>query len=293
MADILTATLFMAMLGGLLSVGLATASRRFHVEEDPRIDVVESMLPGANCGACGQAGCRAFAEAVVLGKTTPSACTVSPPEGIKAVAGYLGTDAGTAVKRVARLACAGGTNVAWNRAVYGSEQTCRGAALIAGGGKGCSWGCLGLGDCATVCDFGAIHMNQHGLPVVDEARCTACGDCVDVCPKDLFSIHPVSHHLWVACKSLAEGDAALAECAVACNACGRCAADSPNGSVTMQNNLPVVDYSRGRDLSSQIIQRCPTGAIVWISDKGTVTKGASAKPVIRKEPLPVMAMKKP
>lgn len=281
----------MAGLGAILSAGLATANRRLHVEEDPRIDEVEGLLPGANCGACGQAGCRAFAEAVVSGKAAPALCTVSAPDGIKAVASYLGMDAGTAVKRVARLACAGGTNVAWNRAVYGSEQSCRGAALIAGGGKGCSWGCLGLGDCEAVCDFGAIHMNEHGLPVVDEAKCTACGDCVDVCPKDLFSIHPVTHRLWVACKSLAEGDAALAECAVACNACGRCAMDAPHGAVTMQDNLPAVDYSRGRDLTPEIIQRCPTGAIVWISDTGKVTKGAAARPVIRKEPLPVMAMK--
>lgn len=292
MPDVLIATLFMAGLGIILSLGLATANRRLHVEEDPRIDDVEEMLPGANCGACGQAGCRAFAEAVVSGKAAPAECTVSDPAGIKAVASFLGMDAGTAVTRVARLACAGGTNVAWNRAVYGSEQSCRGAALIAGGGKGCSWGCLGLGDCDDVCDFGAIHMNEHGLPVVDEDKCTACGDCVDVCPKDLFSIHPVTHHLWVACKSLAEGDEALAECAVACNACGRCAMDAPNGAVTMQDNLPAVDYSRNRELTSAIIERCPTGAIVWINDDGTVTKGAAAKRIVRKSPLPVMTMDK-
>lgn len=293
MFDVLIATLFMTALGCLLSLGLATANRRLHVYEDPRIDTVEEMLPGANCGACGQAGCRAFAEAVVSGQAAPVLCTVSAPAGIKAVADYLGRDAGTAVKRVARLACAGGTNVAWNRATYGSAQTCRGAALIAGGGKGCSWGCLGLGDCAVVCDFGAIRMNEHSLPVVDESKCTACNDCVDVCPKDLFSIHPVNHHLWVACKSLAEGDTALAECRVACNGCGRCAADAVQGGVTMRNNLPEVDYSRNRDFSKTIIQRCPTGAIVWIAEDGVVEKGAAAPPVVRKSPLPVMTFNKP
>ncbi len=292
MPDVLIATFFMAVLGGLLSMGLATANRRFYVEEDPRIDVVEEMLPGANCGACGQAGCRAFSEAVVQGEAEPVMCTVSPAEDVKSIANYLGMDAGTAVKRVARLACAGGTNVAWNRASYGSAQSCRGAALIAGGGKGCSWGCLGLSDCAVVCDFGAITMDEHGLPVVDEALCTACGDCVDVCPKGLFSIHPVSHHLWVACKSLAEGDEALAECTVACTACARCAQDASNGAVTMKNNLPVVDYSRNNTHSKDAIQRCPTGAIVWISKDGAVKKGAAAKPVIRKTSLPIMTMDK-
>ncbi len=92
---------------------------------------------------------------------------------------------------MARLACAGGTNVARNRARYEGLESCRAAALVAGGGKGCFWGCLGLADCAVVCDFDAIRMDAHELPVVDEAKCTACGDCVEACPKDLFSIHPV------------------------------------------------------------------------------------------------------
>ena len=283
----------MTGLGVLLSLGLALANRRLHVEEDPRVDAVEKMLPGANCGACGQAGCRAFAEAVVAGQAAPVRCTVGSPADIKAVATYLGMDAGTAVKRVARLACAGGTHVAWNRATYGSAQSCRGAALIAGGGKGCSWGCLGLGDCEAVCSFGAIRMDEHQLPVVDTGRCTACNDCVEVCPKDLFSIHPVTHRLWVACKSLAEGDAALAECAVACNACGRCAADAVNGGVTMEHNLPVVDYNKNAIFSREIIQRCPTGAIGWILDNGSLEKGAAAPPVIRRSPLPVMMITRP
>jgi Na+-translocating ferredoxin:NAD+ oxidoreductase subunit B len=288
--EAMTATLFMTLLGGLLSMGLATASRAFHVEEDPRIDDVEEMLPGANCGACGKAGCRAFAEALVSGASAPAACSVSPAEGVKQVANYLGMDAGTAVKRVARLACAGGNNVAWNRATYGADQSCRGAALVAGGAKGCSWGCLGLGDCSVVCDFGAIHMNDLGLPVVDAEKCTACGDCVDVCPKALFSIHPTTHRLWVACKSLAEGDEVLDECAVACTACSRCAFDAPNGSVVMENNLPAVDYGRNGELKKSIVDRCPTGAIVWISESGTVEKGAMAKRIVRKSPLPTMTM---
>lgn len=293
MADVLTALLFMTLLGVLLSLGLAVANRKLHVEEDPRIDEVEGMLPGANCGACGQAGCRAFAEAVVTGRAIPAQCTVSAPPEVKALANYLGMDAGNVVKRVARLACAGGSNVAWNRATYGASQTCRGAALIAGGGKGCSWGCLGLGDCEAVCDFGAIHMNEHDLPVVDLERCTACNDCVEVCPKGLFSLQSVKNHLWVACRSLAEGDAALAECAVACTACGRCAADAKQVGVTMCNNLPLLDYSQNSRFSKDIIQRCPTGAIVWISENGTVETGAAAPPVIRRSPLPVMAMNKP
>lgn len=199
----------------------------------------------------------------------------------------------TPVRRVARLACAGGNNVARDRASYGNVQSCRGAALIAGGGKGCSWGCLGLGDCASVCAPGAIRMNEHNLPVVDESRCTACNECVVICPKSLFALHAVNHHLFVACMSLAEGDAALAECAVACNGCGYCAEDAARGGVAMENNLPVVDYDRNSVLTRDIIQRCPTGAIVWVSENGVVEKGAAAPPVIRRAPLPVVTRTRP
>ena len=212
MSDLLIALLLMSGLGVLLSLGLALADRRLYVEFDPRIDTLAGMLPGTNCGVCGRPGCRAFAETILAGLSAPSACTVSGPADLKALSKVLGGEVGTTSRRVARLACAGGSNVARNRAVYRNVTSCRGAALIAGGGKGCVWGCLGLGDCEAICGLGAIRMNEHNLPVVDEARCTACNDCVEVCPKDLFSIHPTSHHLWVACKSLDEGDAALAEC---------------------------------------------------------------------------------
>jgi ferredoxin len=184
---------------------------------------------------------------------------------------------------VARLACAGGVNVARNCALYHGLMSCRAAAQVAGGGKGCFWGCVGLDDCADVCDFDAIHMDADSLPVVDEARCTACGDCVDACPKDLFSLHPVSHRLWVACKSLETGDELLDDCAVACTACGRCAMDAP-GLITMERNLPVVDYDGKHDTMAPI-QRCPTGAIVWIDPKARPVKGAAASKVIARQAL--------
>ncbi len=274
-------------LGVILAVTLAVANRKLHVYEDPRIDQVEAMLPGANCGACGTPGCRAFAEGCVAGSIAPGKCTVNDPANNESIASLLGVDAGAGEKRVARLACAGGRHVAWTRAQYEGIRSCQGAALISGGGKGCVWGCLGLGDCQTVCEFGAITMSDAGLPVVDEALCTACNACVVACPKDLFSIHPVSHRLWVACKSLAQGDEALAECEVACTGCGRCAADAPGDLVSIENGLAVVDYSKNRLASQKVIQRCPTGAIVWIDDQRGVVKGGQAKRITRKSPLPL------
>jgi Na+-translocating ferredoxin:NAD+ oxidoreductase RNF subunit RnfB len=270
-------------IGGLtfaLASLLVLANKRLHVEEDPRIDVVEDMLPHANCGACGLPGCRPFAEALVQGEVLPGKCTVSTEEQRVDIASFLGVDVGAEERWVARLACAGGTNVARNHARYHGPGSCAAAAQVAGGGKGCFWGCLGLGDCEEVCDFDAIHMDAHGLPVVDEAKCTACNDCVEACPKDLFSLHPVSHRLWVACSSLEAGDELLEDCEVACTACARCEMDGP-GLIEMRDNLPVIDYGR-RHATQLPIQRCPTGSIVWLDPVAGPVKGPLATKIIRK-----------
>ena len=278
--------LFMLGLGVLLAAVLAAAGRMLHVQEDPRIDEVEEMLPHANCGACGYPGCRSFAEATVSGEANPAKCTVNSLDMTRVIAEFLGVELGAEEKRVARLACAGGNNVARERARYSGMSTCRAAAVAGGGGKACAWGCLGLGDCETVCEFDAIRMNAFGLPEVNEEKCVACGDCVEVCPRDLFTLEPVSRRLWVACKSLAEGDQALAECAVACTGCGRCAGDAPEGLIRIINNLAVVDYDKNALATPLAIGRCPTGAIVWLEHRKAV-KGAAARRIIRKEPLPL------
>ncbi len=279
------AVIFMVILGGILATVIALAVRKLYVHEDPRINDVEEMLPAANCGACGYPGCRAFAEAVVKGEAPPSKCTVNTAEANQDIADFLGVALGQQEKIVARLACAGGTHVAKMRARYAGVESCRGAVAAGGGGKACAWGCLGLGDCDESCTFDAIYMNEFGLPVVIEDKCTACNDCVIACPLDLFSLHPVSHKLWVACKNLQEGDAALAECEVACNACGRCAMDLPEV-IRMENNLAVVDYSKNDQADPVAIERCPTGAIVWL-EKDRAIKGAAAKKIVRKTPLPI------
>lgn len=287
MATILTSVGFMAALGLLLASILILANKRLYVFEDPRIDQVEDLLPRANCGACGTAGCRPFAELLVKGEIEPGRCTVNSTEMNRIIADFLGVAIGGEEKRVARLACAGGAHVAFIRASYQGLASCRAAALVGGGGKGCAWGCLGMGDCATVCSFDAIHLDRHGLPVVDESKCTACGDCVEVCPKDLFSLHPVSHRLWVACKNLDPGDEGEHECELVCTACGRCAQDSPEGLIKIQDNLAVIDYTKNTIASKVAIERCPTGAIVWLEPDGKVLKGRDAKKVVRKSALPV------
>jgi len=275
----------MAGLGGLLAILLAIASKKLYVFEDPRIEQVEELLPHSNCGACGTAGCHNFAEKAVAGEIEPGRCTVNSPDQNKNIASLLGVALGDIEKRVARLACAGGKHVATMRAKYAGLSSCRAATVAGGGGKSCAWGCLGLGDCADVCDFDAITMDQHGLPVVDVDKCTACGDCVDICPKDLFSLQVMSHKLWVACRNLDDGDTAEAACEVACTACGRCVVDGAPDLISLKNNLAVIDYSKNDSASRKAIERCPTGAIVWL-EGGNISKGKAAKKIIRIEPLP-------
>ncbi len=284
--EIIIAVAILVGLGLFFATVIAISYKKLKVDEDPRIDKVEEMLPGNNCGACGQPGCRAFAENVVGGKIQPSNCTVSSEEGIETIADFLGVKAGDKKKKVARLLCAGGVREAHNLANYsGNLKTCRGESVVAGGVKECTWGCLGLGDCSDVCDFNAITMNDDGLPKVDINLCTACGDCVDICPKNLFVLMPVDHHLIVQCKSLLEGDEAISKCSVACNACGRCAADALPELIEMKNNLPVIDYSKNNLATKNAIKRCPTGAIVWVGGNQFEKKTTPKIPLGRMETL--------
>ncbi|MCB0687229.1 MAG: RnfABCDGE type electron transport complex subunit B [Saprospiraceae bacterium] len=260
-------------LGLLFGIILSIAYRQFKVVEDPRIDVVEELLPHANCGACGEPGCRAFAERVVNEGRNPAKCTVSSPEGLTRIANYLGVAVAEEEKWVARLQCAGGIQEAHNLAKYaGGLSTCRGEAVVVGGSKDCVWGCLGLGDCASACTFGAITMNEDGLPVVDPEKCTACNDCVEVCPKGLFQLMPISRKLIVQCKSLLEGDLAESKCTVACTACSRCVVDSAPGVIEIRNNLATINYDLNELTSPTATKRCPTGAIVWLEGNGQFEK---------------------
>ena len=265
--------------GLVFAILIALAYWRLRVYEDPRIDAVTAMLPGANCGACGFPGCRNFAEQAVLGKVKPAACNVINAEGAAAIAKYLGVEVGEANRRVARLLCAGGKDVAVQEAEYRGLQTCAAAASVAGGGKACAWGCLGYGDCGTACTFGAITMLPNGLPRVDIALCTACGDCVDACPKGLFQILPLDQKLLVQCRSLIEGDEALEACQVACTSCGKCVVDAAPGLISIASGVAVVNYDKNALGDPSATRRCPTGAIVWLDGAQFV-----AGPLRRAEP---------
>ena len=264
MQEFIQSPLIMTALGLLFGLILAVAYRFLKVDEDPRIEAVEELLPGTNCGACSEPGCLGFAEKVVSGEHQPSGCTVGTQEMIEEIAEYLNVDAGDQEKRIARLHCAGGKAQAHQIAEYDGFESCHAAAIASGGGKGCSWGCLGLGDCEKACTFDVIHMNNNALPVVNASDCTACSDCVDVCPRDLFEIVPVSQSLFVQCSVPLKDENARVLCTVACDGCEKCVKDANEGLMQMKNNLPVIDYATGITPTKEATFRCPTHSIRWL-----------------------------
>ena len=264
MGEVATAIVIMTGLGLFFASVLALAYRFLRVEEDPRLELIEDLLPANNCGACGEPGCAGFAGKLLEGKIAPGKCTVASEGTLEEIASLLGVDVGAEEKRIARLKCAGSMGQMPRVARYEGLESCRAAVLVAGGGRACSWGCIGLRDCEDVCTFDAIVMSDGLLPVVDPDLCSACNDCIDVCPLDLFVLMPESQRLFVQCNSPLEGEEATDRCKVACDACGRCALDAPEGTVEMVNGLPIVHYEGEVLPTRKAIWRCPTGAIVWL-----------------------------
>ncbi|MCG9114885.1 4Fe-4S binding protein [Laribacter hongkongensis] len=286
LSHISTAALAMAILCGTLAALLALANRWLSVEEDPRLEAIGDLLPQANCGGCGVPGCGQFARELLAGRADITSCNAATTDALTRIAVLLGTAIGTRVRKVARLACAGGSHVARQRAHYEGLPSCRAAQMVSGGNKACSWGCLGLGDCKLRCRFDAISLDAHGLPVIDPERCTACGDCVDACPRALITLEPLDHRLWVACRNRISSNTATDVCEVACTACGRCVADAAPGLIRLEDGLAVIAADQ-RQARRDAISRCPTGAIVWLATPTMAERGTAACPIRRREALPV------
>ncbi len=255
--------LTMGGLGAFFAAALAVADKKLRVEEDPRIGLVAEALPGANCGACGFAGCNAYAEAVATEGEKITGCPVGGQEVIDSMARIMGVEAGSAVKHVVRLMCQGTASLAATKADYSGPTNCAVQDLVSGGSKACQWGCLGGGDCVDVCNFGALEMGEDGLPHVFDDLCTACAACVTACPRDLFELHPVTREFFVFCKSHDDPKTSKAACQVACTGCSICARNS-DGAITMQDGLAVIDHDLLVDPTIIPIEKCKTNAIGWL-----------------------------
>ncbi|MFZ5564543.1 MAG: RnfABCDGE type electron transport complex subunit B, partial [Thermodesulfobacteriota bacterium] len=191
----INALVMMAVLGCIIGIGLAIASRVFYVYVDPKVEAVESALPGANCGGCGLPGCSANAAAIVAGKAAPNSCVAGGPDLAQAIAALLGMALEAKEPDIAVPDCTYSVAEAKQKFVYSGISDCRAAALLSGGMKVCTVGCLGLGTCVRACPFGALSMGENGLPVVNKEKCTGCGTCERVCPKHIIKLSSVTRRI--------------------------------------------------------------------------------------------------
>jgi len=253
----------MAGLGVLFGVGLALAGRAFRVKTDPRIEQIAGALPGINCGACGFAGCDAYAEAVAKG-AEPNLCIPGGHEVALAVAHIMGLtleDEQTPLRAVVH--CQGGTDRCGMRYEYDGIADCTAAGLLQSGPKQCDYGCLGYGNCARACPFGAITMNEQRIPVIDRNKCTGCGTCVRTCPRNLIETLPVTSKYYVACSSQEKGKIVKETCSVGCIACWICVKQSPPDSIEKNGNLPRLVYSSDADYTLAA-EKCPMKCFVAV-----------------------------
>ncbi len=269
------AAVSMMVLGVLFGLGLVLAARAFSTGHDPRVEHVLDALPGINCGACGYAGCRGYAEAVVNEGEDVDLCMPGGPETARAVADLMGVELGERVKLRAVVHCQGGRSKCPDRFDYAGEPDCLAAHLAAGGPKACRYGCLGFGSCAAACPFDAISMNEERLPVIDPDRCTACGICVDTCPRDLITLLPEHYHIWLGCSSHYRGKAVKDICEVGCIACQLCAKEDPHEAIEMRDNLPVLDHDAAGGDFRTAADVCPMNCFV--------VEGAQVEPVAAAE----------
>ncbi|MBZ0177934.1 MAG: RnfABCDGE type electron transport complex subunit B [Melioribacteraceae bacterium] len=263
---IIIAILTMGGLGFIFAGGLAFADKKLRVEENPLIAKVNDVLPGANCGACGRAGCYDFAVNVVEGTIGVNGCPVGGDETAREIAEILGVEAGSTTKMVPRILCRGGSSEAVTKmAEYFGPLSCAAMDLVAGGDKLCYYGCLGGGDCVKACPFDAMIMNDDNIPEVIEELCTGCGICVSACPRDIIEMHPIDRQVFVFCKNLDDPKRAKEVCSVACIGCGICARKS-DGGIEMVNNLAVINYDL-LDESKIPFDKCRTHAIGYLNGR--------------------------
>ena len=259
----------------LSAIGLSAAvilffiAKKFKVIEDPKIDIVEEVLPSANCGGCGFPGCRNFAEALVNKSNRDKNieglnCPVGGNEVMSKVAEILGLEAEEKEPMVAVLRCSGSKANAPKKVNYDGPATCVFANNLYAGENGCPYGCLGLGDCVVACKFDAMYMDKEtGLPVIIEEKCVACGACVEACPRNIIELRNVgkkSRRIFVSCINEEKGGVARKNCKVACIGCSKCYNVCKFDAITMKNNLAYIDYEKCK-LCRKCVEECPTGAI--------------------------------
>lgn len=235
-----------AVLGGMglfFGILLGIAAKVFHVDTDERVGMILQVLPCANCGGCGYAGCSAYAQAVVDGKAKPGDCSVGGEDCSKKVANIMGVESGTFEKKVARVKCSGTCTDAPVKYDYIGVDSCLAASRVAGGPKICNYGCLGEGSCAKVCPVGAISV-KNGVAFVDETKCISCGKCVNTCPRKLIELVPAKSEYFVSCNSKDKGVIVTKACGVGCIGCKMCVKACESEAIEVEDNLAKIDTTK-------------------------------------------------
>jgi Na+-translocating ferredoxin:NAD+ oxidoreductase RNF subunit RnfB len=258
---ILASILTMGGLGLVFAMVLAVANARLKAEEDPRLEALEETLPGANCGACGFASCRALAEALIAGKSAPATCAVGGRAVAERIAQILDREVEALSRRGAVVHCRAKNGDKRKKAFYQGIESCAACELVAGGDLGCVYGCLGYGDCERACPFDAIHIID-GLAQVDYTKCTACGLCVKACPRDIISVEELilDKNFVVFCNSNDPGRDVRKYCKVGCIACGICVKNCPVNAAKLENNLSSIDLNIC-EMYGICEEKCPTKVI--------------------------------
>jgi electron transport complex protein RnfB len=243
---ILKAIVALSAIGLVASGMLAAASKRFHVEVDERVEALLAVLPGSNCGACGNPSCFAAAEAMVADKISVNACTAGGQGVADAAADLLGVERCEVSESISARHCGGG-RAATRSYDYSGVETCHAVTRVAGGDLECPFGCLGYGDCVRACPFDAIHIDERRLPVVDPDTCTGCEVCVTECPRgghNLLAMVPADAPVAVRCASHDKPKARKAYCSTCCIACKKCEKACPADAIHVVDLLAIVDYEK-------------------------------------------------
>ena len=284
MTVLLSTILTLSVLGILAAVVLYFVAQKFKVEEDPRIDEVEKMLPGANCGGCGFAGCRGMADALVKNDDISTLfCPVGGGDTMKSIASYLGKAAPDKEPMVATVRCGGVCDKRPRTNTFDGAKSCAVVSSLYVGETACAYGCLGYGDCVEACVFDAIRINpETGIAEVDAEKCTACGACVKACPKNIIELRkkwPKDRAVYVGCMSKDKGAVVMKACKTGCIGCGKCEKVCAFGAITVENNLAYIDPQKCK-LCRKCVNECPTGAIklVGMDPLPKTPKAPAAKP---------------
>ncbi len=254
----------MGCLGLLLGLVIGFFARLFRVETDSRVELVTELLPGANCGGCGKAGCSDFAKSVVAGENLPGKCPVSSKEQIAAIALALGVDSGEGFKKRAVVRCGGDIHQVSRKINYNGVLDCASASLVAGGPKGCRYGCIGMGSCMAKCPFGAIEI-VNNLAIIHQELCVGCGTCVAVCPRNVIELVPADSTVHVFCNSPEKGPEKRKNCKVSCLGCRKCEKAAPD-KFKVDGFLAHVRYDAEQLPSADDVEsiKCPTGALLTL-----------------------------